>query len=92
MKFKSLKAWLAFFERYLTLEIQKAFDPLQEEIRRQKGFEQVELEVIVYQKDFLQGVNDIGKYNIFFIVIDTLYCVKKKTHLRKVICELVESN
>jgi len=63
VKFKSLKAWITFFERYLSLEIQKAFDPLQEEIRRQKGFEQVELEVVVYEKDFLQGANDIGKYN-----------------------------
>jgi len=77
VKFKSLKAWIAFFERYLSLQIKKAFDPLQEEIRRQKGFEQVELAVVVYEEDFLQGVNDIGKY----FVVDAISCVTN-THSR----------
>jgi len=46
----------------LTGQIKQAFKPLQEELRKQPGLENVELEVSVYEHDFVRSVKQIGKY------------------------------
>ena len=60
LHFKSLSSWIAFFDKYLTGEIKKAFDPLQIQLRKQHGLENVELEVIVLEDDFQRSVKTIG--------------------------------
>ena len=62
LHFKSFSSWRKFLEKYLTGQIKQAFKPLQEELRKQPGLENVELEVSVYEHDFVRSVKQIGKY------------------------------
>ena len=60
LHFKSLSSWISFFDKYLTGQITRAFLPLQEELRKQPGLENVELDVVVYENDFIFSVKQIG--------------------------------
>jgi len=60
LHFKTLSSWISFFDKYLTGQITHAFHPLQEELRKQPGLEHVELDVFVYENDFLRSVKTIG--------------------------------
>jgi len=60
LHFKYLSSWIAFFDKYLEGEIKQAFNPLQKELRKQRGLENVELEVIVFEEDFQRSVKTIG--------------------------------
>jgi len=60
LHFKSLSSWISFIDKYLTGQITHAFLPLQEELRKQPGLENVELDVVVYENDFIRSVKQIG--------------------------------
>lgn len=60
LRFSTLSSWIAFCESYLAGTIQRAFNPLQEELKTQPGLEYVELEVVIYADDFLRSTKDIG--------------------------------
>ena len=60
LHFKSLSSWISFFDKYLTGQITYAFLPLQEELRKQPELENVELDVVVYENDFIRSVQQIG--------------------------------
>jgi len=79
LHFKSLSSWIAFFDKYLTGEIKQAFDPLQKELRKQHGLENVTLEVIVFEEDFQRSVKTIGTlYITKSILITSLFvCVPR---------------
>jgi len=61
LHFKSFCSWRKFLEKYLTGKIKQAFNPLQEVLRKQPGLENVELEVAVYEHDFIRSFKQIGK-------------------------------
>jgi len=60
LHFMSLSSWISFFDKYLTGKITHAFLPLQEELRKQPGLEKVELDIVVYEQDFIHSVQHIG--------------------------------
>ena len=61
LHFTSYYSWRKFLEKYLTGQIKQAFNPLQEVLRKQPGLENVELEIAVYELDFIHSVKQIGK-------------------------------
>ena len=75
LHFKSLSSWIAFFDKYLTGEIKQVFDPLQKELRKQHGLENVTLEVIVFVEDFQLSVKTIGTLYITKSILITLLFV-----------------
>ncbi|WAR30125.1 HELZ-like protein [Mya arenaria] len=57
---KSLIAWADLCERCLAKEFTQTFRSVEREVRRLTGLKNVELDVVVYEEDFLKSVNAIG--------------------------------
>ena len=60
LHFNSWSSSRAFVEKYLTGQIQHAFLPLQDKLRKQPGLENVELEFVVNVEDLFYSVKYIG--------------------------------
>ncbi|XP_052786949.1 uncharacterized protein LOC128222124 isoform X1 [Mya arenaria] len=56
---KSLIAWADLCERCLAKEFTQTFRSVEREVRRLTGLKNVELDVVVYEEDFLKSVNAI---------------------------------
>ncbi|XP_052786871.1 probable helicase with zinc finger domain isoform X2 [Mya arenaria] len=56
---KSLQTWVDLCEKCLAHELTQAFKAVENEVRRLTGLENVQLDVVIYEEDFLKSVNAI---------------------------------
>ena len=51
-----------FLKAYLYGDLDKLFKPLQDEIRKMPGYEAYKQEVVIFQEDFYECLDVLGKY------------------------------
>ena len=61
LQFQTVSYLVQFLKAYLSGDLDKIFEPLQDAIRKMPGCEDYKQEMVIFQEDFYECLDSLGK-------------------------------